>query len=149
MAEAGEAALRQLRAAIAPLQLLLPRFGAVLKDAVGGDAEGVLNAEELAELVEERQSKSGVAAQLDLHPGEGGLQTRQDSQQHGHDTGVAGGISRSQPRCQQTSGVALIQSVIWWMVRKGMLGSAKTQCSCTFYGFSIGTRSSDWLSFVL
>jgi len=76
MAEAGKAALGELRATIAPLQLFLPRFGVLLEDAVRGDAEGVLQAEELAELVQERQSKTGIATQLDLHAGEGRLQTR-------------------------------------------------------------------------
>jgi hypothetical protein len=47
--------------AIAPLQLLLSRFGALLENAVGGDAEGVPNAEEPAELVEEGQSDTGIA----------------------------------------------------------------------------------------
>src|SRR5207244_655809 len=32
--------------------------------------------EELAELAQEGQSKTGIAARLDLHPGEGRLQTR-------------------------------------------------------------------------
>ena len=52
MAEAGKAALRELRTAIAPLQLFLPRFGALLEDAVSGDADGILDGEELTELVE-------------------------------------------------------------------------------------------------
>jgi hypothetical protein len=107
VAEAGEAALRELGTAIAPLQLFLPRFGALFKDAVGGDAEGILEVEELTELVEKWQSKTGVAAQFDLHAGEGGLQARHQAQQHGHDTGMTGGVSRPQPRRQQASGVAL------------------------------------------
>ena len=107
MAEAGKAALRELGAAIAPLQLFLPRFGALLEDTVGGNADGILDAEELAELVQERQSKTGIAAQLDRHAGEGGLQTRHQTQQHGHDAGMTGGVSRTQARRQQASGVAL------------------------------------------
>ena len=78
-----------------------------MEDAVGGDADGVLDAKELAELVEQGQSKTGIAAQLDLHPGESGLQTRHQAQQHGHDAGMTGGVSRAQARRQQTSGVAL------------------------------------------
>jgi hypothetical protein len=62
MAEAREAALRDLRPPIAPLQLLLARFGAALEDAVGRDAKSILDAEELAELIEQRQGKPGVAA---------------------------------------------------------------------------------------
>src|SRR5207244_3306965 len=53
VAEAGKAALRKLRAAIAPFQPLLPRFRAMLEDAVGGDAEGILECKELAELVKQ------------------------------------------------------------------------------------------------
>src|SRR5713226_1800802 len=107
MAEAGKAALWELRTTIASLQLFLPRFGALLEDAVGGDADGILDLEELAELIEQRQSKTGIAAQLDLHAGEGRLQTRYQTQQHGHDTGMTGGVSRTQPCRQQASGVTL------------------------------------------
>ena len=83
--------------AIAPLQLLLPWLGTTLEDAVGGDAEGILDSEELAELIEQGQSKTGIAAQLNLYTGEGGLQTRHQAQQHGHDAGMTGGISWTQP----------------------------------------------------
>jgi hypothetical protein len=74
---------------------------------VGGDADGVLDCEELAEPVEQRQSETGVATQLDVHTGEGGLQTRHQAQQHGHDAGMTGGVSRPQARRQQASAVAL------------------------------------------
>ena len=49
------------------------------EDAVGGNADGVLDVEELAELVEKRKSKTGVATQFDFHAGEGSLQTRQQA----------------------------------------------------------------------
>src|SRR5260370_9751322 len=39
--KAGKTALRQLGSAIAALELLLPRFGMMFKDTVGGDADGV------------------------------------------------------------------------------------------------------------
>ncbi len=68
---------------------------------------GVLDAEELAELIEQRQSETGIAAQLDLHAGKSGLQSRHQAQQHGHDASMTGGVSRSQSRRQQASGVAL------------------------------------------
>ena len=42
-----------------------------------------------------------------LHVGKSGLQTRHQAQQHGHDAGMTGSITRSQTRRQQTSGVAL------------------------------------------
>src|SRR5205823_10346382 len=58
VAEAGKAALRKLRAAIAPFQPLLPRFRAMLEDAVGGDAEGILDRKELAELVKQWHERS-------------------------------------------------------------------------------------------
>src|SRR2546422_631949 len=105
MAEAGKAALWELRTTIASLQLFLPRLGALLEDAVGGDADGVLDAEELAELVEQWESEAGVAAQFDLHAGKSGLQTRYQAQQHGHDAGMTGGVSRTQACRQQASGV--------------------------------------------
>src|SRR5256885_1250395 len=106
MAEAGKTALRHLGAAIAAFQPFLPRFRTTLKDAVGGNAESILDLEELAELVQQGQSKTGVATQPDLHAGKGGLQSRHQAQQHGHDTGMTGCVSRTQPRRQQTSGVA-------------------------------------------
>src|SRR5438128_1258018 len=74
MAEAGKTALRHLGAAIAAFQPFLPRFRTTLKDAVGGNAESILDLEELAELVQQGQSKTGVATQPDLHAGEGDLQ---------------------------------------------------------------------------
>jgi hypothetical protein len=80
--------------AIAALQLFLPRFGTALEDAVGGDAEGILDGEELAELVEQGQSEAGITAQLDLHAWKRGLQMRHQAQQHGQDAGMAGGIAR-------------------------------------------------------
>ena len=76
-----------------------------MEDAVGGDADGILDVEELAELVEQWESEAGVAAQLDLHAGKCGLQSRHQAQQHGHDAGMAGGVSRTQPRRQQASAV--------------------------------------------
>jgi hypothetical protein len=82
-------------------------LGATLEDAVGGDAEGILDSEELAELVEQGQSKTGIAAQFDLYAGEGRLQTRHQAQQHGHDASMTGGISGAQPCRQQASGVTL------------------------------------------
>jgi len=39
-------------------------LGAALEDAVGEDAEGVLNAEELAKLVQQRQSKTSIPRSL-------------------------------------------------------------------------------------
>jgi hypothetical protein len=78
--------------------LFLQGFGALLEDAVGGDADGVLDVEELAELVELGQSEAGVAAQFDFHAGKGGLQTRHQAQQHGHDAGVAGSVAGAQAR---------------------------------------------------
>ena len=93
--------------AIAALQLLLPRLGTMFKDTVGGDAESILDGKELAELIEHGQGKTGIAAQSDLHAGKGGLQSRHQAQQHGHDTGMTGCVSRTQPCCQQTSAVAL------------------------------------------
>src|SRR5438552_5169642 len=107
MAEAGKTALRHLGAAIAAFQPFLPRFRTTLKDAVGGNAESILDLEELAELVQQGQSKTGVATQPDLHAGEGGLQSRHQAQQHGHDAGMTGSVSRTQPRRQQASAVTL------------------------------------------
>lgn len=75
MAEAGEAALRQLSAAIAALEFLLQRLGVALEHAVGGDAESVLQLEDIAKVIEQGQSEAGIAAQLDRHTRKSGLQT--------------------------------------------------------------------------
>jgi len=107
VAKAREAALRELRATITALQFFLQRLGAVLKNAIGGNAQCVLDSEELAELIEQRQGKASVTTQLDAHAGKGALQARNDPQQHGHDAGVTGSIARSQTHAQQASGVAL------------------------------------------
>ncbi len=83
---------------IAPFPLLPPGLGVALEDAVGGDAEDILDSEELAERIEQGQSKTGIAAQFDLYAGEGRLPTRQQAQQHGHDASMTGGISGAQAR---------------------------------------------------
>ena len=95
VAEAGQTALRHLRTAIAALQLLLPWFSTVLEDAVGGHAEGILDVKELTELVEQRQSKTGVAAQFDLYSGKGGLQARHQTARCGRDWRRFPGRSRA------------------------------------------------------
>ena len=57
--------------------------------------------------IEQRQSETGIAAQLDRHAGKSGLQSRHQPQQHRNNAGMTGGIARSQPRGQQASGVTL------------------------------------------
>ena len=70
MAEAGEAALRELGAAIAAFEPLLPRLGTTLENAVGGDAEvHTGDAEELAELVEQGRAKPASPRSLIFTPG--------------------------------------------------------------------------------
>jgi len=59
-----------------------------------------LDSEELAELIEQRQSETGVATQLDGHAGKSGLQARHQAQQQGYDTSVTGSIARSQTRAE-------------------------------------------------
>jgi hypothetical protein len=82
-------------------------LGTTLEDAIGRDAESIGDREELAELIEQGQSKTGIATQLDLYFGKGRLQTRHQAQQHGHNTGMTGGTSRAQSCRQQASGVTL------------------------------------------
>ena len=74
MGEAGEAALWELAAAIATLQFLLQWFGPTLEHRICGNANNLGNAKELAELVEQRQSETSIAAQLDGHAGKRGFQ---------------------------------------------------------------------------
>jgi len=44
-----------------------------LEDTVGGNADGVLDLEELIELIEQGQSEASASAQLDGYIGESGL----------------------------------------------------------------------------
>ena len=93
--------------AIATFQFLLKWFGTALEHDTRGNANHILNAKELAELIEQRQSETSIAAQLDRHTGKSSFQTRHHAQQHGHDAGVTGSIARSQTRREQAAGVAL------------------------------------------
>ena len=95
MAKTGEAALRNSGAAIEARQTFLPRCGLPLKDHVGSNAQCILDAEKLAELVEQWQSETSVAAQLDGHAGKGGFQSRHQPQQHRDNARMTGGIARS------------------------------------------------------
>ena len=95
MAKTGEAALRYSGASIAAGQAFLPPRGAALKDCVGSNAQGILDAEKLAELIEQRQSETGIAAQLDGHARKSGFQSRHQPQQHRNNAGMAGSIARS------------------------------------------------------
>jgi hypothetical protein len=58
-------ALRLSRAAITTSELALSTNDATLKDGVGRHADGVLDAEKLAEFIEQRQGKARIGAQLD------------------------------------------------------------------------------------
>jgi hypothetical protein len=118
VAEAGKATLRHLSTAIGTLELFLPRLCVLLllEDAVGEDAGGVLDSEEFAELIEQRQSEAGIAAQFDGDVSEGSLQTRYQAQQHRHNAGMTGGVSRTQAGGQQKArhrfvGAKFIQEV--------------------------------------
>ena len=59
---------------IAPFPLLPPGLGVALEDAVGRDAEDILDSEELAERIEQGQSKTGIAALLIFTPGKADCQ---------------------------------------------------------------------------
>ena len=107
MAKTGEAALRNSSATIAAGQTFLPRLGAALEDRVGGNAQCILDSEKLAKLIQERQSETGIAAQLDRHARKSGLESWHQPQQHRNNAGMTGGIARSQPCGQQASGVPL------------------------------------------
>ena len=61
----GKRALRVPRATITTSELALQANGSTLEGRVGRDADHVLDAEELAELIEERQRKTSIGAKLD------------------------------------------------------------------------------------
>ncbi len=95
MAETGEAALWDLGAAIAAGEAFLPQLGSAVEDRIGSNAQCVLDAEKLTELIQQRQSETGIAAQLDRHARKSGLQSRHQPQQHRNNAGMTGGIARS------------------------------------------------------
>jgi len=107
MAEAGETAPRHLGSGDTALQLLLPRFGTMFKDTVGGEAESILDGKELAERIEHGQGTPASPRSLIFTPGNAASSRGTKRREHGRDTGMTRGVSRTQPRCQQASAVGL------------------------------------------
>src|SRR5580693_6434332 len=105
MAKTGEAALRNFGATIAAGQTFLASLGAAVEDRVGGNAQCILDVEKLAELIQQRQSETSIAAQLDGHTRESGFQSRHQPQQQRNNASMTGSIARSKTHDQQTSGV--------------------------------------------
>ncbi len=62
---------------------------------MGGNAQCILDAEKLAELVEQRQSETSIATQFDRHAGKSSLESRHQPQQQRNNAGVTGGMARS------------------------------------------------------
>ena len=83
MAEAGEGALGEMGATIAASPATLQSGGATTKHDIGGNANGVVNAEELAELIKQRYGKTGIGTQADGDSGKLTQQTTQDAQEQG------------------------------------------------------------------
>ena len=67
----------------------------------------ILDVEKLAELIQERQSETSIAAQLDGHTRESGFQSWHQPQQQRNNASMTGSIAWSQPRRQQAPGVTL------------------------------------------
>ena len=79
MAKAGEGALGQMGTTIAASQATLQSGGTTTKHDIGGNADGVVNAEELAELIKKRQGETCISAQPDGDSGKLTQQTTQDA----------------------------------------------------------------------
>src|SRR6201984_671894 len=62
MAKAGEGALGQMGTTIAASQATLQSVGTTTKHDIGGNADGVVNAEELAEPIKKRQGETSIGA---------------------------------------------------------------------------------------
>src|SRR6201981_2865758 len=107
MAEAGEGALWQMGTTIAASQATLQSSGTTTKHDIGGNADGVVNAEELAELIKNREGKTRIGTQSDRQPGKLTQQTTQDAQEQRHDASMTGGGATAQTGCQQTAGMPL------------------------------------------
>ena len=74
---------------------------------IGGNADGVVNAEELAELIKNREGETCIGTQSDGHSGKLTQQTTQDAQEQRHDASMTGGGATAQTGCQQTAGMPL------------------------------------------
>src|SRR3989441_7505867 len=78
--ETGKRALGLLGATIAASEPALETSGATLEDRVGGEADDVLEAEELAEFIEQRQREAGIGTQQDADSRKLPQQTRYKTQ---------------------------------------------------------------------
>src|SRR6201987_91591 len=107
MAEAGEGALGQMGTTIAASQAALQSSGTTTKHDIGGNADGVVNAEELAELIKKREGKTSIGPQPDGNSGKLPQQTPQDAQEQRHAASMTGGRATTQTGCQQTTGMPL------------------------------------------
>src|SRR5271157_324359 len=116
-------ALRLSAATIAASKLALKTSGSALEDRVGRHANGVLNAEEFAELIEQRQGKTSIRAQLDPNSRKFLLQARHQTQQQRHDPSVAGSGPSAQSGRQQAAGVALEDQQ--WMIHVLIVGTVE------------------------
>src|ERR1700740_79893 len=104
MAEAGEGALGEMGTTIAASQATLQSGRTTTKHDIGGNADGVVNAEELAELIKKRQGETSIGTQPDRDSGKLTQETTQDAQKQRHDASVTGSRATTQPGSQQTAG---------------------------------------------
>jgi hypothetical protein len=107
MAEAGEGALGEMGTTIAASQATLQSGSTTTKHDIGGNADGVVNAEELAELIKKRQGETSIGTQPDRDSGKLTQETTQDAQKQRHDASVTGSSATAQTGGQQTTGMPL------------------------------------------
>src|SRR6201987_1363118 len=107
MAEAGEGALGEMGTTIAADQAGKQKRSKKTKHDIGGNADGVVNAEELAELIKKRQGETSIGPQPDGNSGKLPQQTPQDAQEQRHDASMTGGRATTQTGCQHTTGMPL------------------------------------------
>src|SRR5579864_7774706 len=92
---------------IAASQATLQSGSTPTKHDIGGNADGVVNAEELAELIKQRQGETGIGTQPDGDSGKLAQQTTQDAEKQRHDASMTGGRATAQTGGQQTTGMPL------------------------------------------
>ena len=80
MKKAGKRTLGSMGSTITSSQSTLETIGAALEERVRGHANGVLDAEKLAELIEQRESKARIGAQFDPDFGKRFLEPRNQTQ---------------------------------------------------------------------
>jgi hypothetical protein len=106
MQKARKGALRFMGPTITSRQLESETIGSALEQRVVGPANSVLDAEKLAEFIEQRQAKPSIRSQSNPDLGKFLLQSWDDAQKQGDDASLAGSGAGPQASSKKTTGVS-------------------------------------------